>query len=457
MSGVLRMAAAFLEISPLQRWLNIIGALLLAGALAIGLFGGPSAGPLAVGLSIMGLMPLLMLPVFMGGAAMRIASTPSVLHLRPGARVKMLLAATLVVTALAALCLLPGAIAGWLDAPPRSRPGGLPPAIVFQACWAVLALAWITVFAISFSRYTYGLVGLIPVTVMALGRVVGPVIPSVTWLFVAALCAWLLFCAWYLRVDRLQRPVGLTHGAAWDGREYSWLSLLTDRFARNAEPTKQEAQAMLLIGGRPGTYLLIGCWVAIIFVLVHLMTGQNPRGNPVGQILFLLPFNAFYPATLGYYLARRARLLWLRTGMDRHALFQLTERIGVRQVMLFWCVTAAVVAAYAILANHIDPHLVLRMVASQFLLAAALAYVGTALVRDWSSGDVLLAMLAFLAFVATVVVTLRYLREGIPTPVPLILTTGALAVSARHFAAHRWRTLDWRIARLPHPAARSTA
>lgn len=402
MSGVLRMAAAFLEISPLQRWLNIIGALLLAGALAIGLFGGPSAGPLAVGLSIMGLMPLLMLPVFMGG---------------------------------------------WLDAPPRSRPGGLPPAIVFQACWAVLALAWITVFAISFSRYTYGLVGLIPVTVMALGRVVGPVIPSVTWLFVAALCAWLLFCAWYLRVDRLQRPVGLTHGATWDGREYSWLSLLTDRFARNAEPTKQEAQAMLLIG----------CWVAIIFVLVHLMTGQNPRGNPVGQILFLLPFNAFYPATLGYYLARRARLLWLRTGMDRHALFQLTERIGVRQVMLSWCVTAAVVAAYAILANHIDPHLVLRMVASQFLLAAALAYVGTALVRDWSSGDVLLAMLAFLAFVATVVVTLRYLREGIPTPVPLILTTGALAVSARHFAAHRWRTLDWRIARLPHPAARSTA
>lgn len=456
MKAALRMALAYFSIVPLQRWLNLAALLLFVAAVITGSRAGSlAARSMAMGMTIFATLLAVMVPALMGGVAMRMASTRTLLHLRPHGRMTMVVAATLVITALAALCVLPGEFGAWLRVP-GARPAGAPLLPVFQVCWAVLALAWISIFAFSFSRYAFGLIGMIPVVTMGLGSRLMPVIPSATWVMAFGLVAWVLFGRWYQRVDSLSRPVSLMTGATWDGRDYSWLNWLVDRFRSDGAVSRKEAEFVFLVGGRPMVHVLVGLWVAFIFLAVHLLTGLGRHRPPSGQMLYMLPFVAFYPVTLCYNLTCRSRLLWLRTGLDRPALFRLTESLGLRALLWSWSIVAVVTGLVAVFLDGYPPRFVLEFMAPQMGLAACLAYVGLALVRDWSFGDVLLAIGGMVMFIAATVASVPTLRSANSiAPTVMLPVTLVFLVLLRSLAAQRWRTLDWRLARLPQAGARS--
>src|SRR5690606_13258345 len=91
---------------------------------------------------------------------------------------------------------------------------------------------------------------------------------------------------------------------------------------QKGKPSRSQASFIFLFGATPRLFVITGVWVALIFLVVHLFTSRGsmaPQRNWGSQLLFMLPFVAFFHSAIGTSTARRARLLWLRADMNRSA------------------------------------------------------------------------------------------------------------------------------------------
>lgn len=446
----------YFDLVPLQRWINLLSLLLLAAALLAGLYGRANG---TLGFTLLGVTLLGLAPALLGGVALRFASTRSVLYLKPYGRFRLLMAATAALTLLALLFTLPFCIELWLDIPGRGA-RRIEPAHAFAIAWSGLALLWICVFAVSHSMYTFGLVGLIPVAVMTISRVLVPHLPHPAWLMLPAAAAWLGFIAWHLRTDFVARPqLASSTQAALDGGSFKPLHRLFNSMTPKGELSARQTQYMYLLGGLPSMFAITGVWITALFFLIHLLAqwfGPPSRHGSFGpqSLLFMLPFLGFFMFSLGFNTVRRARYLWLRERLDRPALFGLAGQLGLRASFSGWGVTAALIAVVELLRDPGNVGFIPLFVLAHAALAVCLFYAGMAMTRTWSLRDVTLGAVIWIGFVVQLYHLSPDRNPRVETALILVVVNVIFALLLRGYASRIWRGLDWRVTTLPRPAER---
>jgi len=454
MKAVLRLTLAYFDVVPLQRVLNALGVLLLLVALLVGFTADSTReGQLATGIAATGLWLFMLTPIFSAAVAMRIASTRSMLNLRPHGRVRMLAAATLLITLLAAMVTMPFMVGEWADSPRATRIGAL---TVFEIAWTVLALGWICIFALSRSMHTLGLMGLLPVLVLGIGRSGAAWIPEPAWLLAIAVVAWALFGRWYLRAGYVTRPV-LVSSPSMDSSNNAPLQwLLSILPERDLPPSRERATFLFLLGGTPAFFALTGAWMGLLFLAIHFIPAAIDSGERRhSSLLQMLPFLAFFPAAFALNIVRRGRMLWLRGGRDRGSLFRVAELLGLRSAVTTWAIAAAVVILVVLLADPRSPGFVMLYAAAQAAVAVCLFYAGLSLINAWSVRDVLLCVGLSLAVIVQFIALEPHKRANVDIAIGVLVIATVVALVLRWRAARAWARLDWRVARLPQVAVRT--
>lgn len=449
MSSVLRIALAYFNMVPLQRWLNLAALVMFAGAGLMAAFGQEANGAKAVFiLCTFGITLMLMVPGLGGGMAMRMASRPSIGHLRPHGRLRLLLGSALAMTLVAMLACLPTmAATAYLaahDLPGTGRYGE--PLEVFGFFWPVAALGWIILFTLSRTL----MVGL-AIPAIAIGAMQLPFLlqrfPAFTPVHLLELAAgaWVAFGMWYLRATRITPPMQQNSWMAGVS-SYQWLLGSEDN---QPGDSPDKAVACYLLGtSSHRVFVLTGIWTAAIFLAVSLLTPRGKGGQ--GSLLpFMLPFVAIQCAVMGFNTARRARALWLRKGMARDNLFSVAEKLGLKAAMLSWGIVAGAVALFLLITEPQHAATVLLFVAAQAVVACCLFYLGMALVRNWSASDVILCISAILLLVAQMFFAQP--PAGLPPLQPVITLVVAVAcvLPLRWYAHRRWLGLDWTLIKPP--------
>lgn len=448
MTAVLRIALSFFAIVPLQRWMNWIAVVLLAFALLnLGNDG-------VLFLAMPAMLLLVVVPAMCGGVALRHACTPSLLHLRPHGRLRLLLGATLALTLIAAIVALPVQIDAWSRELNASQRPAIPsPTFVFQLAWSILVAAWLLFFALSRSQLANAMFGLAPLLAFMLARHVTLHAGAFQWMLPGALLLWVAFGIWLLRTPEVQRPAVMPSGASSDANPFGGLLAVLPAPLRH---DARQATALHLLAGGTAMFVVNGIWIALIFLLVHFgMDRAGPRQG-TGDTLFMLPFLAIMFSTVGYMIARRARVLWLRSGVDRAALFRQAEVIGLRAMGITWIIpAAAIMMAVAARGTISLPSLLTLHLLPATGLAAMFFYGGMAMTRGMCVRDALLALALGGLFMAQLV--LMHPVRGLTTTEALLGGVAALAVVAllRIYALRSWQRLDWRLARMPQPARRT--
>ncbi len=450
MSSVLRIALTYFHMLSLQRWLNLAGLLLFAIAVAVTILGGGAGNAKTVfTLCTFGVTLVLLVPGLGGGMAMRLASRPGVVHLRPEGRLRLLLGSTLAMSLLALIACLPTLAAlaylGIHQLGDSNRFGE--PLEVLGFFWPVTAFGWIIMFAASRTMWLALAFPVVPLAAMQLPFLLQrfPAFRPVHLVVLGAL-AWAAFALWYLRAARFESRRSPGPAQLASGMQFHWL--LGHKDERTADSPAKAMACYLLGSSSYRVFAITGIWTALIFIAVSFAT---PRARP-GQshlLLFMLPFLSVQCAVMGFSTARRARLLWLRNGMDRKGLFAQAEKLGLRAAMITWGLVTGAAATFMIVAEPANASMVLLFVAAQGLFATCVFYVGMALVRNWGASDVTLCVSAILLLI--VQMTFAHPLGGVPQQQPLItlLAAGALLLPLRWYTQRRWVGLDWRLIQPP--------
>lgn len=452
MNTVLRIALTYFELVPLQRWLNLGGLLLLAVGAVIGIFADTVDEAKGVFMAcLFGVLLIVVVPALGGGFAMRMASRPSVTHLRPHGRLKVLLGTTLAMTLIIVVLTVPtlaaNAVMVLRDLQPANRFGE--PVAVLVVVWPLAAMSWIILFATSRSMLGALAFPLVVMGAMKLAFLMNTY-PKLTIILLVTVgpAAWLVFSLWYMRGGRIQQPQAPFQYA---GAEQTSIHWLFGAERPHAPATPAAARFHYLLGvGSYSIFLMSGVWIAALFLLMQVVV---PKAAPTreGLMMVMLPFLTFNSAVMGYTTARRARLLWLRTGADRAGLFRVAERLGVCASMITWGIVGGSVLVYALVMNPQSAAATLLYVASQGIAALCMFYGGFALVKDWSAPDKAITVgLIVLFFVQLTVLGPRPDGSPLQSWTALLLIAGVLALALRWYAQRQWRVVDWRLVR---PAA----
>lgn len=455
MKAVLRVALAYFAMFPLQRWLNGVALALIALA-AVTFVAGDSMNA-ATGifmLCILGTVLLLISPAFAGGLAFRHVSADSRLHLHPHGRLRVLLGTTLALVLVGAVAALPAfALEMFRAARDVTWTGRLPNMLVsFQVGLAFMAMIWICMFALSRTPAAMFLFGLVPVLGIKVGESVRDFFPGITagHALAVAASAWAVFAFWYLSVRHIDKPAALPSFSAPTAGEQSGLPffLKIDEAGAGADSRSTAVLQYLFGSSSYRMFALNGIWIAAILLLMSIFGGGRRAAGP-GQYLYMLPFVAFFAISIGYTTARRARLLWLRAGMDRAGLFALAARRGLQGALTTWGVVAGAVGLYAIADNPAQAPAILLFLASQVAVTACLFYGGLAFVRDWSVREWLLGILLVIVFLLQVSVFGPNQIGNVLLPwTTMLVVAGVLAIALRWYALRQWRTVDWRVIRI---------
>lgn len=451
MSTVLRIALTYFEMVPLQRWLNLTGLLLLALGAVLGVFADNVDEAKSVFMAcLFGVMCIVICPAFGGAIAMRATSRPSVVHLRPHGRLKVLLGTTLAIALIVVGLAIPTIAANLAmvlnGLQPANRFGE--PAAVFVVLGSLIMVGWIILFALSRTM----LVALaFPLVVMG-GMKVSFLLQTHPRLIAILLVtvgpvAWLLFSLWYLRAGRIKPPQFTPDSTSTSGADYAtrWLF---DRERPNAPATPSAATMHYLLGvGSYRVFLLTGLWVALLFLAMQLVIPSKAQQNN-GLLMSMLPFLVFNSAIMGYTTARRARLLWLRAATDRAGLFAAAEKLGLIASLATWCVVGAAVVGYSLLTSPERGSWIFLYVASQAAAAICMFYGGFALVRDWSARDKAITVGLVLLFILQISVLGPSQAGNMAIPwTSLLVIASLLALALRWYAQRQWRAIDWQLIR----------
>lgn len=450
MKAVLRVALASFSFVPLQRWLNIIGggAAIVSLAVAFCVRASPLAVLSAGFISIVGMLLLVITPAVAGGVALRHASTRSQLHLRPYGRMRLLLAAALVVTAIAMLLTLPILVQQQLLPQLRGRTFlGLRITTLFASIWASVMLLWLGAFVTSYSRYVHILFATIPFGIGAaqMNLVALPI--SLFGLLTATLLCCAMFAVWFFRTDFVRRPDWL--------RDFSPIGMgnrsLLQRHSASLESRSALLRQYLMGSASPVSSLLSGLLVLGIMMLSLLLLLPNAelrhdaRINPA---VFMTPLGAF-AITIPLSLVRRARLLWLRAGTDRAGLFEVVERRGLLGLALVCSVVMTGMLGVLVALHPELQREILAFGVAAIPMVLALFYLGLSLTHAWGGLDIAMTVLA----VPAVLLVAMFSRPAPGTSISLVLGSALfallLAVALRGYARRNWLQLDWLVVKLP--------
>lgn len=458
MSAALRLTLAWFDFLPVQRWLNIIGGGLLALSLLLAIGSGFSEpASLVGGTGKLGVLLILITPVFCCGTALRYISALNTMYLRPNSRTQVLYGATLAITLMAAIAALPVLFEHLNQSisashAPITRVSAIE---VFATAWACGALICIVSFIASASTRASLLIMLTPVVVTQLDLSIRQHLPGVSSGFTIAVMAWIGFAAWYLRARTIRSPGNVQRSGYPRVLSRNTAAAQRPAIAHDAPASRTAALRQYLLGtASPVNLVLPGAVAAVLLlaVLPWLMRESSEAARQIPVVILGLLF--WIGAAFGYRIVRRARLLWLRAGVDRGGLFRITERMGMTSGLFFLGPLATGVAAWSLIqrpgpAAHILLGMLPQLSLAPLLFYGFLGFTGS---RPLVDRLLLFAMIFWLVIVAAITLP----AETLPgTSLKLLAISAVLTWLLRMRALRRWRGLDWRIAQaMPTPMLR---
>jgi len=343
MKAVVRVYWTFFTGFPVQRWLGVLGVIVLGLGLVAGLAGSLAGSPLEWGtpFGLLGFFIFALFPAaFAAGGTLRALSAPHSHRLLPFFRVRVLCAVVLFVVTIAVLWY---ALAAWLAQ--AGRPQGVEVAIIYP----VGALTAIVLAMLVFTGQPnwiwiglpllFGFMHWMSAGGPAHLREAGVSLPWIV--AVASVGAWVAFAIWYLRA-RYVRPVLWVTTADPARSAWPWGAA-----ALPTELTRAAAVRVLLAGHvqRPLAQQLliaagIGALLCLVAPLLQYLPGQQTTTPPFTR--FLWPFYAMLIMAFATHpLVRQSRFLWLRVPGARGEVLKLVERMVAR---LYARVAVAIVA-----------------------------------------------------------------------------------------------------------------
>jgi hypothetical protein len=446
-NAVARLALTYFSIVPLQKWLSIAGALLVAAALLI-------QSPVFAIFTMLGALFVVLVPVLMGGTSMRFGSSRSTLQLRPGARWKMLAAALLTVCAMTAIC----AFTLWASmraglGPPRPGSTANPPFTVGQfaiGAWGAFGLFWILSFIASASRLWSTAIG---IGFVAMSQKSWWVLDSLgsppLVLASAAAVSWLAFAIWYLNTRNVRRP-GWTSGPSpmgmGENNTGGWYSALTE----SRSDTRAVAINAYLLGTTSQVgFLLPGLMSALVILPIWFLQRKDSGGLVVLPVTFMCIFSGV-AGSMSHMVARRARMLWLRAGLDRAGLFALGERTALQAFSQMLTTATLLLGMFSIAVRPEMTARILVFIVTQLAYATVLFYFGLSRTRAWTAAGIAGCIFLGLGMIVQMILLLPQ-TTGIPGVIaPLMFGISVLlALLLRQYARKRWQSLDWHLTRPP--------
>ncbi|HKE93297.1 MAG TPA: hypothetical protein VKB34_03240 [Povalibacter sp.] len=427
MKGALQTAWLMFTCLGVQRWLNAVGAALLATGLALGHAGAPLVA-MAIGTAC-----LLLTPAFAGGMIFRGIAGARICRLIPHGRLQLLLGLLLVLILGAALFATVTALAG------SRLTIGFPLLFARAAFVGTIALLATFAGAVSVLTMTCVFIGLgsLPVILPSLSRVGGIayLFGSTSALLVVTACIWTTFGLWFLRATFITplavAEAGMAQGGGIVGRLKSSRSTALTTFLLGPSGIAWGA-----IAGLFGTALL-----TLLPRLTALWSGGAVR-PAMADLLPLAGMVCVFGGITGFAVTRRAKQLWLRGGYSRAESFAVCET----QMWRYYAASCSLVPvcfAVAIFLGKPAMSMVL-LLSCAVTIGACLLYFSLMRVQPWSVADVLVAV----ALIAAFVFLLGALNNAWLSPAA---TTALLAVQAlaawllRRTAKSRWQRIDWLI------------
>lgn len=418
MKAVLRVWWTFFTAVALQRALCMIGGALFA----LGVIGSLlSRGPALFAIGFLAFVVSAGVPaLFSAPAIFRSLSAKRMYQLLPRFRLRMLMAVSLLLGALLA--------ATFVFVLAEALQSGSLWAIAYP--FAFLVATFLLLF-LAFGDWRWSVLLMLAilffgVSVNEPARLAGP--PAWLW-FAAALGAWVIFAAWYLRVRQVRGIAPMPESRS--GVDATRPVLRTVAIRVLLAPNTPRAADQISLRNAP--WLL--ATLVIMFLIAFSLTS------------FVAPLMAMVlSAQPSGIIVRQSRLLWLRIPGARDAVRGQVERTLWRNLaMVCWLLVAAAAIAASPLIGYGAAEIALG-----FALAAGAsiyaAYVALAAVRGistyvWGLGSMALLQIGLLMFsgvYAEVFSPHKLTAAAVVTAVEL-----AGAALLRALAVRRWRTVDW--------------
>jgi hypothetical protein len=453
--GALRIALAYFAATPLLSWISLCGWLMVGGGLLLAAAtGSASLATKAVGFAQFGTLAAVLEPLYCGGSWMRNASTPCIMHLRPHGRWQMLFGALLAITVSAVVLALPPTACSYTPAGTeitgsvpfftvnRDLCGdfGLSAGKQIQLVWGTVALIWVALFTLSSRPLLLAFIWAPLFLAALLWDWLHPQMPYTRQqlavaVFTAGVATWTAFSLWYLNTSPVLRRNSAAAQIAALGSARPFRRPATHRPAvsRAVAASRYLLDSDALAWHAAGT----GAFFALLFVAMDFLPAQMP-------LTVALMTVAAFPATMAALSVRRARLVWLRAGLDRATLFATTERLALRAFGLFVALPFAAVTTLAVTRNPGLVTPVLLHVGTLLVFAIGAMFAGLMSTRG--------TLAAFGLFVVGGVPSFLMLASLQPDKVTspwahigTLLLFSATAMWLRGLARRRWVELDWRL------------
>lgn len=270
------------------------------------------------------------------------------------------------------------------------------------------------------------------------GLVVGPLslLAIAVFLLGAGVVLWGSFSIWYLRVRRIEpfQPVA------------GILDKLGLRpAARSVAFDRRSAVAASLAAAYPQATKQTSIELAVLIVGTKIATQVATASHLVFTTPFLVPalvIPGVLLAAIATTVARRARSLWLKSGLSRRGLLAATEKQIWRTAALRSIAASVVLATGIALAYDVPTAVLARGLLSAVATAVLALYLGLASVRDSRLMQVCTAALVIgSAGIALWAAFSAPARDGVW--LATIVSQSAAALVCRAIAIAQWRRIDW--------------
>ncbi len=247
---------------------------------------------------------------------------------------------------------------------------------------------------------------------------------------------WAAFSIWYLRVRRIEPIQPLATMFDKLGFAPAARSLVFDRrsaVAASLAAAYPQATTQTLVGL---AVLLVGTKIATLVATASSLAFTTPMLMPALVIPGVLL------AAIATTVARRARSLWLKSGLSRRDLLAATEKQIWRTAAVRSIAASFVLATGFALAYDVPTPVLARGLVSAVATAVLALYLGLALVRDSRLTEACTAALVIgSAAVALWAAFSAPARDGVW--LATIGSQGAAALVCRGIAIAQWRKIDW--------------
>jgi hypothetical protein len=328
---------------------------------------------------------------------------------------------------------------------------GLPVGKQIQLVWGTVALFWIAFFALSSHPVLLAFFWAPLFAFIFLWERLRPELPYTreqfaTMVFAAGVAAWTAFSVWYVNAPHvLRRNLPAARIAGQTPELFPTLGT-TRGFRRASDDvtvSRATAVSLYLIGSESRIWSSagVGVLIAVLCVAAQFLPFQPPL-----TLMLMVP--GVIAATMAAVSVRRTRLLWLRAGLERSALFAIAERLALRSIGL---VAAVPVAALVTIAIFEEPSLATSVLLhAGTLIAFTLCALFTGMLFTRGPLNAIGFLLIMSVPYVLISTSLELHKAGSPfMHAGALLLFIALALLLRRLAQRRWIRLDWRLTGSP--------